>query len=262
MGALDEMMAGSANILCTWHINKNVLAKCKRMFSSGEEWDEFISQWNCLISSSSVDEYERQWKKFCTQFQHQPNALDYLSSTWLIHKERFINAWTSKHMHFGNTSTLRVEGSHAYIKTGASVFAAVSEKISVFALEIALKEFEKAQEKMDDQDTTTAWDALGKQLLFLPDVRQKVVLAQASRLIAGHGTVVELQPQNNKRGRGRPPGAKNLPKSSTKRNPSSFEIAEKEVGQKEQRSAPTTGAEISSLSYEDHRCRSRRKLRI
>ncbi|CEG46318.1 MULE transposase domain [Plasmopara halstedii] len=116
MGALDEVMAGSANILCTWHINKNVLAKCKRMFSSGEEWDEFISQWNCLISSSSVDEYERQWKKFCTSISASAERSRLSIVTWLIHKERFINAWTSKHMHFGNTSTSRVEGSHAYIK--------------------------------------------------------------------------------------------------------------------------------------------------
>ncbi|CEG40683.1 Zinc finger, CCHC-type [Plasmopara halstedii] len=45
--------------------------------------------------------------------------------------------------------------------------------------------------------------------------------------------LLELQPpQNDKRGRGRPPGAKNLSKSSTKRNPSYFEVVEKEVGQK------------------------------
>ena len=42
---------------------------------------------------------------------------EYLSNTWLIYKYRFVNAWTSRYLRFGNKATSRVKGAHAYVKT-------------------------------------------------------------------------------------------------------------------------------------------------
>ena len=49
------------------------------------------------------------------------NAFHYLDRTWLIHKKRFICAWTNKVKHFGHTVTSRVEGGHAMIKKWIAV---------------------------------------------------------------------------------------------------------------------------------------------
>ncbi|KAH1198703.1 hypothetical protein GmHk_18G052233 [Glycine max] len=43
--------------------------------------------------------------------------VDYVNDTWIIlHKEKFITAWTNKVMHLGNTTTNRVESAHWALK--------------------------------------------------------------------------------------------------------------------------------------------------
>ena len=50
------------------------------------------------------------------------NAFHYLDSTWLIHKKKFICAWTNKVKHFfGHTVISRVEGGYAMIKKWIAV---------------------------------------------------------------------------------------------------------------------------------------------
>ncbi len=45
-------------ILCTWHVNKCVLAKCKKHFTTNEEWDLFFIAWQQLIQSPTPDQFE------------------------------------------------------------------------------------------------------------------------------------------------------------------------------------------------------------
>nr|CCA27127.1 Pc21g00130 putative [Albugo laibachii Nc14] len=69
------------------------------------------------VAANTELEYETQWKELSDSFKTKPKVLEYLANTWLIYKERFVHAWTSKYRHFGNKATSRVECSHAYIKT-------------------------------------------------------------------------------------------------------------------------------------------------
>ncbi|KAH8745151.1 hypothetical protein F5882DRAFT_312826, partial [Hyaloscypha sp. PMI_1271] len=41
----------------------------------------------------------------------------YLEDTWLIWKEKLIRRYTNKVRHFGNTSTSRIEGNYAILKS-------------------------------------------------------------------------------------------------------------------------------------------------
>nr|CCA18090.1 Pc21g00130 putative [Albugo laibachii Nc14] len=116
MAAIDKVFSSSSHLLCIWHINKNILAKCKRQFETSEEWTVFLQQWCILVAANTELEYEKQWKELSDSFKTKPKVLEYLANTWLIYKERFVNAWTSKYRHFGNKATSRVEGAHAYIK--------------------------------------------------------------------------------------------------------------------------------------------------
>ena len=42
--------------------------------------------------------------------------MKYLEKTWLVHKEKFVKAWTNNVKHFGNTTTCRVESAHNALK--------------------------------------------------------------------------------------------------------------------------------------------------
>nr|CCA25904.1 Pc21g00130 putative [Albugo laibachii Nc14] len=103
MAAIDKLFSSSSHLLCVWHINKNILAKCKRQFETSEEWTVFLQQWCIWVAANTELEYEKQWKVLSDSFKTKPEVLEYLANTWLIYKERFVNAWTSKHLHFGNS---------------------------------------------------------------------------------------------------------------------------------------------------------------
>jgi transposase-like protein len=66
MAALSEVFPGAKHLLCVWHINKKILAKCMKHFvgiGSDEDkaWDSFISSWSECTEATTVDDYEASW---------------------------------------------------------------------------------------------------------------------------------------------------------------------------------------------------------
>lgn len=57
MRALETIFPEAYNILCVWHIEKNVLAKCKRYFYTEEEWVVFLQQWTKVIKAETEERY-------------------------------------------------------------------------------------------------------------------------------------------------------------------------------------------------------------
>ncbi|KAH1222136.1 hypothetical protein GmHk_12G035375 [Glycine max] len=101
MNAVKDVFPECTNLLCNFHINKNVKAKCKSLIAQKNAWDYFDE---CL-------------KKFEIACAPWPMFVDYVKETWIIpHKEKFVSAWTNKVMHLGNTTTNRVESAHSSLK--------------------------------------------------------------------------------------------------------------------------------------------------
>jgi hypothetical protein len=50
MSAISSVFPNSANLLCLWHINKNVLANCRKHFENQESFDYFIDAWKELVN--------------------------------------------------------------------------------------------------------------------------------------------------------------------------------------------------------------------
>ena len=132
LGALKVAYPRYPHLLCIWHINKNVTEKTKKYFSTNEEHQEFLKLWNQLIYSTTESSYNSRLLEFKKRFPFPP--IRYIEETWLIHKEKFIVAYTQKYLHLGNSATSRVEGSHAFLKKhiGASIvdMLLVFERIS------------------------------------------------------------------------------------------------------------------------------------
>ncbi|XP_077215582.1 protein FAR1-RELATED SEQUENCE 5-like [Tasmannia lanceolata] len=64
MKAIEIVFPTAINLLCVWHIDKNILSKCKRHFQDGDNWEEFLSSWNTLINSPAENAYLEAWKDF------------------------------------------------------------------------------------------------------------------------------------------------------------------------------------------------------
>ncbi|KAG5566439.1 hypothetical protein RHGRI_002122 [Rhododendron griersonianum] len=133
MNAIQLVFPGTAHVLCVWHIEKNVLSKCKSQFESGKDWETFLSTWTNVIESVDESSFHEAWHLLEVQYKEKEYVINYLKNTWLPFKERFVNAWIGKHPHFGHRVTSRVEGAHSTLKRYLTVstgnFREVREKI-------------------------------------------------------------------------------------------------------------------------------------
>ena len=57
MNVISTVFPSATHLLCRCHINRNVLAKCNKLFGMKEKWDRFNALWNMLVSSSIEDHY-------------------------------------------------------------------------------------------------------------------------------------------------------------------------------------------------------------
>ena len=108
MNAVESVFPTSRNLLCQFHINKNVKAKCKLMVHPKEQWDLVMDAWTSVIDSPNEGDYDirvSHLENICSPFLI---FCEYVKNTWLIpHKEKFVSAWIDKVMHLGNTTSNR-----------------------------------------------------------------------------------------------------------------------------------------------------------
>ncbi|KAL9409227.1 hypothetical protein AB3S75_047588 [Citrus x aurantiifolia] len=117
MNAIQNVFPTATHLLCRWHISKNILANCKKLFETNEVWESFITSWNILVLSATKDHYMQHLRLLESEFVRYQEAIDYVKNTWLTkYKEKFIAAWTDSIMHLGNTTSNRVETSHSALK--------------------------------------------------------------------------------------------------------------------------------------------------
>ena len=152
---ITKIFPNSKSMLCSWHIEKNILTNCQNMFETADEFKTFMQKnWIPLINSSDEKEYNEKWSIFIETYQNQPDLINYLSTTWLQdHKEKFVKAWTNSFLHLGHTATSRVEGSHSaikkYLQNSTSDLKSASDKIGLFLInQFSSFETKQAQERI------------------------------------------------------------------------------------------------------------------
>ena len=108
MNAIRKIFPTTINLLCRWHISKNILANCRTLFKTTKDWEDFICSWNALVSSRTKQQYMQYLSALESDFSGYQRALDYVKHTWLDkYKENFVAAWTNLVMHFGNVTSNR-----------------------------------------------------------------------------------------------------------------------------------------------------------
>ncbi|KAK9105343.1 hypothetical protein Scep_022187 [Stephania cephalantha] len=61
--------------------------------------------------------FELRMNDLCCEFGNVKGLTNYLDNTWVkTYKEKFVPAWTNRIMHFGETTTQRVESAHSTLK--------------------------------------------------------------------------------------------------------------------------------------------------
>ena len=108
MNVVKVVFPECKNLLCRFHIDKNVKAKCKSLVGQKNAWDYVMDSWGNLVDCPSEQEFPEHLQRFQVACSPWPMFVDYVCETWIVpHKEKFITAWTNKVMHLGNTTTNR-----------------------------------------------------------------------------------------------------------------------------------------------------------
>ncbi|KAL8540475.1 hypothetical protein ACS0TY_001926 [Phlomoides rotata] len=167
MNAVASKFLESRHFLCTWHIARNVFAKCKGHFTSNVRWEDFYNQFNRVMFANSEKDFEDAIRVLHSDFATSMKSLDYVMNQWINpYKERFVTAWTNQVMHFGNTTSNRVESHHSalkmmlgnslgkfetnWVKTGT-----LFEAFSTCALEMLFDEMKEVRRENFDPSTCT-----------------------------------------------------------------------------------------------------------
>ncbi|KAH1209619.1 Protein FAR1-RELATED SEQUENCE 5 [Glycine max] len=87
MNAVKDVFPECTNLLCIFHINKNVKAKCKSLIAQKNAWD-----YGSLTDCPSEQQFDECLKKFAVACAPWPIFVDYVKETWIIpHKEKFVS---------------------------------------------------------------------------------------------------------------------------------------------------------------------------
>jgi len=108
MNAIEVVFPKATNLLCRFHINKNVKAKCKMLVHPREACDVVMKEWTTVIDCSDCEAFSKCVENFESVYLPWPIFLEYVQKTWIkAHKEKFVSAWTNKVMDMGNTTSNR-----------------------------------------------------------------------------------------------------------------------------------------------------------
>ena len=106
--AISKVLPMATNLLCRWHISKNVLIKCKKVFEMKEKCDKFMHSGSALVLVRTETGFNQQFSNLKIEFCTYLKAIKYVTTNWLEpYKENFLVAWTDNSMHFRNTTTNR-----------------------------------------------------------------------------------------------------------------------------------------------------------
>ena len=101
MNAVQMVFSESHNLLCIWHINKNVLVNCRPHFQTNDEWSKFMKSWSNLIKSKKETDFENNWEELVEKYNEKQTVIKYLKETWLLFKTNFVSCWADQYLHLG-----------------------------------------------------------------------------------------------------------------------------------------------------------------
>ncbi|XP_068466587.1 uncharacterized protein [Phaseolus vulgaris] len=118
MNAIRMVFPEAYNLLCRFHIDKTVKAKCKMLVHPREAWDQVMDVRGSVVDCDIVEAFEDRVNALRVVCSPWPIFVDYVMDTWLRpHKEKIVKAWIDKVMHLGNTTSNRVEATHWSLKS-------------------------------------------------------------------------------------------------------------------------------------------------
>jgi len=78
MNAIEVVFPEACNLLCRFHINKNVKAKCKMLVPPREAWDVIVKAWATIVDCTDCEAIPKCVEKFESASLAWPIFLEYV----------------------------------------------------------------------------------------------------------------------------------------------------------------------------------------
>ncbi len=73
---------GTRQVLCLWHLHRNVAKNCKASFATDEEWKAFLIAWHIVIYAFTYDAFTAAWTELVTiYYEGHREDINYLCIT-------------------------------------------------------------------------------------------------------------------------------------------------------------------------------------
>ena len=140
INTLKAIFLESTIIVCVWHIQQKVLAKCKAIRLTDEVKDELMRSWNDVVEVPTEELFYSRLCNLETKFNTSAKeVVTHLYNHWLPNKEHFVHAWTDKCLHLGELASSRSEGGHFTIKSWIKMSTS-DLQVVVDRIELALEQ--------------------------------------------------------------------------------------------------------------------------
>jgi MULE transposase domain len=126
--AVDALLPDIPQLLCVWHIEKNVLVKAKLAWRDADgktpqekeiiaqKRQEFMGRWTQLVYTKTEHEFNVKWAQLLRDYSSQIELCEYLQQYQHPNRYKWAGPWTSLHRHFGTVTSSPIEGMHRVLK--------------------------------------------------------------------------------------------------------------------------------------------------
>jgi hypothetical protein len=82
INAATALFPFTSTLICIWHANKAVLARCQLAFPEAEKWKEFYEFWHSIINSATEEVYTNCLTEFQEKYAFEySKKVSYIKST-------------------------------------------------------------------------------------------------------------------------------------------------------------------------------------
>jgi histone-lysine N-methyltransferase SETD2 len=115
MNGLNSVSPTTTHLLCTWHINKNLVSNGEKMIKNKKKEAEMIQNWNNIINITTTGNFRAGFDQFAGTYGEKFGK--YMRSNRLPVAEKYMNAWTMEFTHFDHWTTSQIKSSHSFVKS-------------------------------------------------------------------------------------------------------------------------------------------------
>ena len=103
INSVNTSFPNSTHLLCTWHIQKNLVTNGAKLIKDKVLEGDMIRHWSNLIRMNQQSRFQSSFESFASKYG--PKFQEYMHSTWLPVAEKYSNAWTKRIPHFDHRTT-------------------------------------------------------------------------------------------------------------------------------------------------------------